>query len=341
MQTDLTIRQLFTRDPFRIARPRLTPIKNVFVRITSDGIIGYGEASPSTFYGETAQGVAGKIRDAMGFLSTLRISSRKDIEQAWHGLWAIVSPSRAAQCALDLALWDWLAKSRQLSVSALLWGETPHPIPTFCTIGLSTAEELSRKIPEMEGFPAIKIKSDQAVRLETVCRVRSTTNASLAVDANCSWLEVDLPAVSAELRAFNLEFIEQPFPPDRNALIPRLKLGPPIFADESCASEEDVARIAPFFGGCNIKLVKCGGLTPALRMREEAKRLGLKTMVGCMLESSLLIGAGATLAQRTDYADLDGAWLLREDPFSGWKFERGVLHPPQGVGLGAEPATPD
>jgi L-alanine-DL-glutamate epimerase-like enolase superfamily enzyme len=105
-------------------------------------------------------------------------------------------------------------------------------------------------------------------------------------------------------------------------------------ADESCVTAEDVERVSGHFAGFNIKLVKCGGLTPALRMARRGRELGLRTMVGCMLESSLLIAAGAVAAQITDYADLDGAWLLADDPAEGWVFERGMLYPGEGTGFG-------
>jgi L-alanine-DL-glutamate epimerase-like enolase superfamily enzyme len=108
-------------------------------------------------------------------------------------------------------------------------------------------------------------------------------------------------------------------------------------ADESCVVEEDVPRVAALYDGFNIKLVKCGGLTPAWRMALKGKALGKTMMVGCMLESSALIAAGAVIAQRTSYADLDGAWLIGDDPFRGWQFNRGILTPPASPGLGVEP----
>ena len=108
-------------------------------------------------------------------------------------------------------------------------------------------------------------------------------------------------------------------------------------ADESCVTEENASQLAEAFDGFNIKLVKCGGITPARRMVATGKARQKKMMVGCMLESSALIAAGAVIAQRTDYADLDGAWLLGDDPFSGWKLDRGVLLPSAASGLGVEP----
>jgi len=110
----------------------------------------------------------------------------------------------------------------------------------------------------------------------------------------------------------------------------------PVIADESCVTEQDVERMPGVFAGFNIKLVKCGGITPALRMARRGKELGLRTMVGCMVESSVLIAAGAVVAQLTDYADLDGAWLLGDDPAKGWVFNCGTLQPRAEAGLGGD-----
>jgi L-alanine-DL-glutamate epimerase-like enolase superfamily enzyme len=167
--------------------------------------------------------------------------------------------------------------------------------------------------------------------------VRGRTAAQLAVDANCAWWGADLRALSRELAALRVAFIEQPYPPERDADIAGARSVLPLFADESCVVEEDVPRVGPIFDAFNIKLVKCGGLTPARRMVLRGKVMRKTMMVGCMLESSALIAAGAAVAQRTSYADLDGAWLLRDDPFRGWQFSRGILTPPPGPGLGAEP----
>lgn len=196
-------------------------------------------------------------------------------------------------------------------------------------------EELTEKLAELQGFPLIKIKSDEAASLETTRFIRDRSHATLAIDANCAWSSVDLHALAADCARLGIAFIEQPLPPAHDALLPRRPAGLPIFADESCVVEGDVPRVAGYFDGFNIKLVKCGGLTPALRMVRLGRSLGRQTMVGCMLESSVLIAAGAVIGQGTDYADLDGAWLLGNDPAEGWTFDRGTLRPPQGSGLGA------
>jgi L-alanine-DL-glutamate epimerase-like enolase superfamily enzyme len=132
-------------------------------------------------------------------------------------------------------------------------------------------------------------------------------------------------------------FLEQPLAPGAEAHSTRPIGRLPILADESCVTLGDVAGVQEWFDGFNIKLVKCGGITPALKMARLGRELGLLTMVGCMLESSALIAAGAAVAQATDYADLDGAWLLGDDPFNGWAFSEGTLIAPDSSGLGAMP----
>lgn len=326
--------ELHPRREFRISRARKSTLHNVFFRFENDGITGLGEASPNAFYDETWEGVAAKLEGAATFIQSLAIRSVADIERAWAESWPLLTPSRAAQCALDLALWDWLAQREGVAVAELAWGRKPRAVATFCTIGLSSAEELPAKMEELHGFPQIKIKSDRSASLDAVRYVRERTPALIAVDANCAWDAADLAPLSRELAALNIAFIEQPLPPADDHRVAAAGSCLPLFADESCVTEDDVPRIAAHFDGFNIKLVKCGGLTPALRMVRRGRALGRKLMVGCMLESSVGIAAGAVIAQATDFADLDGAWLLADDPFDGWRFDHGTLHPPDRPGLG-------
>ena len=325
------------RHAFRIARTRTQPLRNVFLRLAHDGAHGLGEASPNAYYRETAEGVLEKIAAAAGWLRSLQISGPADLDRAWTESWEHVAPSRAAQCAIDLALWDWFARRENVSVADLALGAPPRPVATFCTIGLSTPEELRAKVREVRGFPRIKIKSDAGADLAPIHYVRARTTGLLAVDANGAWAGADVSALTSELARLEVAFLEQPLPPAKDAQVARLRSHLPVFADESCVTEDDLPRLAKKFAGINLKLVKCGGLTPALRMARRGRELGLKTMIGCMLESSALIAAGCVAAQLTDYADLDGAWLLANDPVAGWRFERGVLQPPATTGLGVEP----
>ena len=337
MEIQTATHDLQPRHAFRIARRRTQPLRNVFLKIKSDGRCGLGEASPNPFYKENAAGVMEKLADAAVWLQGQRAYDVADVERAWIESWEHVAPSRAAQCAIDLALWDWLARREGVSVSELATGKPPRPVPTFCTIGLSTPEELRAKVREMRGFPRIKIKSDASADLTPIHYVRARSTGLLAVDANGAWAGADVAALTSELSRLDIAFIEQPLPPAKDAQVARLRSQLPVFADESCVTEDDLPRIAKRFSGVNVKLVKCGGLTPALRMVRHARDLGLKTMIGCMLESSALIAAGCAAAQLTDHADLDGAWLIANDPCAGWRFERGILHPPSATGHGAGP----
>lgn len=328
-------RELHPRRAFRISRARKTAVHNVFLRLDHEGICGYGEASPNAFYDETWEGVSAKLEQARDFIATLDVRSVADIEAAWVESWRYFAPSRAAQCSLDIALWDWLAQRQGISAAELAWGVPPRPVQTFATIGLSTPEELPAKIDELRGFPWIKIKSDAAASMETIRQIRQGTSALLAVDANCAWSGHDLHALARTLSSLGVDFIEQPLPPDRDAELSPTSL--PLFADESSVTEDDLPRVFKHFDGFNIKLVKCGGITPARRMVRHGRANGKRIMVGCMLESSALIAAGAVIAQQTDYADLDGAWLIGDDPFTGWQFASGALRPPAANGLGAQP----
>jgi L-alanine-DL-glutamate epimerase-like enolase superfamily enzyme len=329
--------KMHPRRPFRISRGWRSEVRNVFVRIERDGIPGYGEAAPINYYQETWESVLAKIEGARDYLQTLDLQSVADIEGAWTDLWPLLAPSRAAQCALDLALWDWLGRRLGVSSSELAWDAAAQPVTTFCTIGLSDQEELIAKAEEARDFPRIKIKASRDASLDAVRCARKHTHALLAVDANCAWEDADLLSLSQDLARLGVAFIEQPFPPARDAQLSKTHASLPLMADESCVTEEDVDRAAGRYSGCNIKLVKCGGITPALRMARRCRALGLQSMVGCMLESSALISAGAVVAQGADFADLDGAWLLSDDPFAGWAFDRGILHPPKSPGLGLAP----
>ena len=330
MNLTTSICALHPKTVFRISRGERAEVRNVFVAIERDGITGYGEASPNAFYHEDADDVQSRLSRTAQCLRGLIISSTEEIARIWEEIWPIVTPSRAAQCAIDIALWDWLARRENCTVCELVWGRGRRirPVASFATIGISTLEELNAKVAELRGFPLIKLKSDGRADIEPVRIVREQTGAALAIDANCSWGGQDVPALAHLLAGLGVKFIEQPFSPqDDDLMLKVLAESPlPFIADESCVVPGDVERMAGRFSGFNIKLTKCGGLTPALRMLRRAQELGLKTMAGCMLESSVLISAGAVIAQKTDFADLDGAWLIRDDPFHGVRYENGILH---------------
>lgn len=335
MKLSVAIHELQPRNVFRISRAQRRSVQNVFVRLERDGIAGYGEASPNEFYNETAEDVARRLSEAAPWIAGLEIASKEDVLRACAQSWRRFAPSRAAVCALDLALWDWLGKAQARSVAELVWGEAARPVTSFGTIGISTAEEWEAKMDELAGFERIKLKSDAATGVQPVEKARARFDGMLAVDANCAWPADRAPEWLNECGRHEVEFVEQPLAPGAEASLPPDPRGAPLFADESCVTEMDVPRLAVHYEGVCIKLVKCGGLSPALQMVHHARYWEMRVMIGCMLESSLLIAAGAVAAQQTAYADLDGAWLLGHDPCRGWPMERGQLQPPPALhGLG-------
>jgi L-alanine-DL-glutamate epimerase-like enolase superfamily enzyme len=214
----------------------------------------------------------------------------------------------------------------------------PQRIPTTnFTIGIDTVEKMCAKLREVE-WPIYKIKLGTDQDLEIVRELRKNTNSIFRVDANCAWTVDQAISYSEELALLGVEFIEQPLAKDNlegmSEVFAHSKL--PLIADESCISESDVEKCQGHFHGVNIKLVKAGGITPALRMIQKAKALGMKTMVGCMTESSVGISAIAHITPLLDYVDMDGAMLLSKDPARGVRiFPEKVLFP-ESPGIGAE-----
>ena len=334
MKPAIAIHRMHPRHVFRIARGDRSFTDVVFLRVEADGLFGYGEAAPIAFYNETAQDVAARLAGLRDFLSTLALETPDDIAAAWSAAWPLLAPSRAAQCALDLALWDWLARRKGCSVAELAHGQPARPVRTFCTIGLSTAEELPGKIADLRGFAAIKIKSNAERRSRARPRGAGKHERARRGRRQLRLARARPPAARLGTCASSAwPSSSNPTRPSDDATLAPKQHALPIFADESCVTEADVERVLQRYDGFNVKLAKCGGLTPALRMLARGRAAGCGTMVGCMLESSLLISAGLVAAQTTDYADLDGAWLLRDDPCPGMGFERGILQAAPGPGL--------
>jgi L-alanine-DL-glutamate epimerase-like enolase superfamily enzyme len=333
---------LHPRHVFRISRASRTRVDNVFLVLEQDGERGYGEASPNSFFRENAWDVEMVLNGLPDYFRRQTLSSVEDIRRIGSELWERLAPSRAAQCAVDLALWDLLAKLKGKSVCEEALGRPARAMPTSATLGLCPPEEWPGRIAELAAFPSIKVKVDATGNLDLIKTIRASSRAAIRVDANGAWADADIASLSARLAEFGVDFIEQPLLPDQDHRMPELLAASrlPIMADESCATLADIEALPGRFAGFNIKLVKCGGLTPALDMLRRGKALGLKVMIGCMLESSLLISAGLVAAQEADYADLDGSWLLRDDPFDGIAVDGGTVRPGTAPGWGARPIPP-
>jgi L-alanine-DL-glutamate epimerase-like enolase superfamily enzyme len=328
------------RHPFRTSRDSKPGVENVFLVVEQDGVQGCGESSPNRYFGESAEDVHLRLLGLADFLKRQKLESFHDVARIWKQAEMLLRPSRAALCAVDLALWDLWGKLAHETASQLAWKEPPRSLITAVTLSLSHPEEEDARLEEVAGFPLVKVKMNATGDLTLVKRLRKSGTRVL-VDANAAWNLEQCLELLPQLQALGVEAIEQPLPPDQKTQMKELRNRSPLpfLADESCAIPQDVEGAADLFSGINIKLVKCGGLTPALQMLHLARRRELKVMVGCMLESGLLISAGMTLAQKADWADLDGSWLLAQDPFLGPRFQEGFLFPALSPGLGAEPMT--
>ena len=324
------------RDPFTISRGTITVQPTLIVRLEHDGLVGLGEATTNSFYGVTLENMQTAIASVSDRLRDWKLENPAEL---WRALDPTLAYCRFAQCALDCAAWDLYAQQLGQPLWQV-WGlraDDEYP-PSCYTIGIDAPEEMVRKMRAMPDFPVYKIKLDAGGGLDLVRTLRAATTSRFRVDANCSWQVEDTPARAEELAKLDVELIEQPLEAEAYTQMRTLKgkCALPLMADESCQVESDVDRCLDSFDAINIKLVKCGGLTPARRMIARAKQHGLKVMVGCMTESSVGIAAGVHLLPLLDYADLDGALLLAEDIAEGLLWSSGYCQLPQTPGLGVQ-----
>jgi L-alanine-DL-glutamate epimerase-like enolase superfamily enzyme len=332
----LTLR---TKHPFTIARGGSSEFRVVWVRVTdSDGNDGWGEASPSKFYGETADTVVAVLPRLAEAIEGINPWSLEEIE---HELDAAVRFNGAAKSAVSAALHDLAAKRLNVPLWKM-WGLDPARSPrSSFTIGIGEAADIKRKVAEAEEYPILKVKLGSDHDEEILDIVRSEApDKVLRVDANAAWTPKHTLRMIETLVRQNVEFVEQPLPAhDIDGLrFVRERSPLPIVADESCVTSADIPRLVGAVDGINIKLAKCGGLREALRMIAVARAHGLLVMCGCMIETSLGITAAAHLAPLLDYADLDGAALVANDPFIGVSIAGGRIALRDAPGLGVTKA---
>jgi L-alanine-DL-glutamate epimerase-like enolase superfamily enzyme len=324
---------LTTRHPFIIARGGQSEHRVVWVRLAGgDGLEGWGEADPSSYYGETAE----TVLRALERLAPHLPADPLDLEAAEERFAQLVPGNGAARSALSAALHDLAGKRLGVPLYRL-WGLDPAraPVSSF-TIGIDTVAAMQAKVREAAAYPVLKIKLGTERDEEILRAVRDATDKPLRVDANAGWTRERAAAILPLLRDYGVEFVEQPLDPgDVEGLAGLRRAGVlPIVVDESCIVARDIPRLAGAVDGINIKLAKCGSLREALRMIATARAHGLLVMVGCMIESSLGVTAAAHFTPLVDAADLDGAALTTNDPFAGATIEGGRIRLPTAPGLG-------
>jgi len=338
ISTEAQIVRLELRHTWRTVMSSSQYRDNVFLRCRKEGITGIGEAAPIIRYGENAKLAQATIASVRGLLES---TDPWQFSTLMAEIFRRVRGEYAATAAIDMALMDWITKKLGVPLYRY-FGLDPRLAPvTSFSIGIDTPELTRRKVLEAKEFPVLKVKvglqSDEA----TIEAVRSVTDKPLRVDANEGWKDKEEAARKINwLESQGVEFVEQPMPAAMHDEIRwvRKKVHIPIFADEACLHPEDIPKLVDAYDGVNIKLMKCGGIQQAVRMIATAKMFGLKTMIGCMIESSVGVTAAAHLSPLVDYADLDGNLLIANDPFTGVKVEHGKLILPNRPGLGLQPA---
>ena len=325
---DLPLRHVFT-----ISRGSVSVQKTLIVELEEDGLHGFGEATTNPYYGATIENM---VRALENVRPDVQRWTPGDPAEFWDALQPALRDQPFAHCALDQAAYDLWGKKLGKPVYEL-WGLSTDQVPlTNYTIGIDEIDVMVAKLKEFPDWPIYKIKLGTPHDLEIVRQLRQHTDAVFRVDANCGWSAEETLRNARELKELNVEFIEQPLAADQWEAMRQVRTESslPLIADESCVVPRDVDRCHGCFHGVNVKLVKCGGLTPARRMISRARQLELKTMVGCMTESTVGISAIAQLLPLLDYVDMDGAVLLAEDIATGASVRQGVCHYPDENGSG-------
>ncbi len=311
-------------NPFSISRETQLTSKTVVVELEDDGVVAYGETTPDSYYGQSQADIINVLEGAQDLLDGL---SLRDItpDELWTLTHNHFGRFSFAQCGLDIAAYDLWGKLNDKPVYDLLGLDVKKPIITDYTIGLDEIAVMIQKMEKFAGWPVFKVKLGTNKDIDIIRALRERTEATFRVDANCAWGVEETIRNSIVMKELGVEFIEQPIPAENWEGMKEVlrKSALPVIADESCIVEADVDRCAGYFHGINIKLTKCGGMTPALRMIKKAKELGLKLMIGCMGESTIGISAIAHLAPLLDYVDMDSTLLLDEDLADGLTFDQG------------------
>ena len=308
--------------PFRISRGSKTHAEVVLFEITHGSLTGRGEAVPYTRYGESVKSVLGQIKDTIPAVQAGL--TRLDLLK--------VLPAGAARNAIDAALWDIEAKTRNQPVSYIAGFGELKPVVTCYTISLDTPEKMSKAALEAQYHPLLKLKLGGGLEndrdaMRAVRRV--LPQHRLVVDANEGWTQGTLfPLLDIALEC-NIELVEQPLPADQDDLLREITSPVPLCADESFHTLDDLPAMGEKYHAINIKTDKTGGLTHALSILMAARSTNLKIMVGCMVSTSLAMAPAFVLSSMAQWVDLDGPLLLAKDREPGLVAHNGVLSPPE------------
>ncbi|MDB4286281.1 dipeptide epimerase [bacterium] len=323
---------LHLKETFRISRYERDSQRTLVIELNEGGISGFGEATENPYYGITLEKMIGDLEKVR---PVVEHTNWETPEVLWHQLIKLLPDNLFLIAAIDIASHDLLARKKGKTLIKH-WELPQKPLPiTSYTIGIDTVDKMIAKI-QAKPWPAYKIKLGTPDDLSIIQSLRKHTDATFRVDANCAWTLDQAINLSKEFKSLGVEFIEQPLPADKweEMQVLYAESALPVIADESCLRISDVEKCAGAFHGINIKLMKCGGYTAALKMIELARKLRLKIMVGCMTESTVGISAIGQLLPLLDYVDMDGAMLISNDIASGIQIEDGKYIFPDWPGTG-------
>jgi len=320
------------KHPFTISKGTKTHQPTFIVELENFGWKGYGEAPAISYYNIPVEKMIEDLERKKIFVEKFAFT---EPDRYWHYLHHLFPLNSFLVCALDMAAWDLYGKMKKKKLYEFWNGDITKNSLTDYTIGIDSIDNMIAKMKE-KPWPVYKVKVGTADDIAIVKALRENTTAVLRVDANAAWdLETALKLIPP-LKELGVEFVEQPLAKDNweGMKILYTESSLPLFADESCVFENDVENCIGHFHGINIKLTKCSGITPALRMIKNARELDLKVMIGCMNESTIGTAAIAHLLPLIDYVDMDGPLLLEEDLATGIEYDFGKIIYSDEPGLG-------
>jgi L-alanine-DL-glutamate epimerase-like enolase superfamily enzyme len=327
---------LYFKRPFKIAHGTRSSTPIVIVQLEYEGLFAYGEASMPPYLGESHESVIMFLNKASGILKNLKYPF--DLETILKEIDALAPNNTAAKASIDIALNDLIGKIENKPCWQLYGANKMDTPYTTYTLGIDEPEMMKQKIDEGNAYTILKVKLNGEKDKACINTIRSITDKPIAIDVNQGWKnkEEALEMINW-LKDKNVLLIEQALPKnnwdDAHWLFERSSL--PLYADESIQRLSDIDKVKDCFDGINIKLMKCTGMHEAFKMIQRARELNLKILMGCMSETSCAISAAAQLTPFTDYADLDGPLLIKNDLFKGITFEKGkiTLNDMPGIGL--------
>lgn len=336
MKLDYRTYELPFQYPFTISNGRTkTHQPTLIVALSLGQWTGFGEAPAIAYYDITIEKMVADLESKKAFVEKFALT---EPERYWHYLHHLFPKNPFLVCALDMACWDLFGKMKNKPLYQLWQTEWNNTVLTDYTIGIDSVEKMLEKM-KAKPWPIYKIKLGTDEDIAIVETLRKHTDAAFRIDANAGWqLDEALHKIPL-LKELGVEFIEQPLAKDNwegmKILFEQSPL--PLLADESCVFEQDVEKCAGHFHGINIKLTKCSGITPALRMIKRARELNLKVMMGSMNESTIGSAAIVNFLPQLDYVDADGPLLLSEDKGVGLHYNFGKMDVSGKPGLGVVP----